>query len=203
MRVADSFRQITKCKYLYNIMPLNNIPSIIQKGILSYNLAEKVLHSSVALSEVQQRRSKVTIPGGLRLHDYANLYFTYHNPMLYRRQDKADYLCILVISADVLDMEDCIVSDRNAATDLARFYSAKEGINKLDFNKIYAQYWTSCDAFEQNNLKAIKCAEVLVPRQIPFDYILGAIVVSNQASDALQAMGFDRKILVKPTAFYR
>lgn len=203
LSTADSFYQITKHKHLYNITPLDNIPSIIRNGILCYNTAEKIHHTSIALSDVQSRRKDVQIPGGLKLHDYANLYFTYHNPMLYRRQDQADSLCILALSAEVLNIEDCVVSDRNAATHLVRFYSAEEGIRKLDFDKIYAQSWIHADTFEQSNRKAIKCAEVLVPYQVPYEYIVGACVVSEEAANILTAYGFDRQISIKPSVFYR
>lgn len=182
---------------------MDNVQSIMEYGILCYNSAEKFHHTSIALSGVQLRRSNVVIPGGLKLHEYANLYFTYHNPMLYRRQDQAENLCVFALSAEVLDIDNCVVSDRNAATELVRFYSAEEGISKLDFEKIYAQYWTQGNAFEQSNQKAIKCAEVLIPGQIPYDFIVGAYVVSNDAADVLKSKGFDRKIVVNPHVFYR
>lgn len=203
MNIADSFYEITKHKYLYNITLLDNIPSIIQNGILCYNSAERIHHISIALNDVQLRRNKVQIPGGLDLHDYANLYFSYHNPMLFLRQDQADSLCVLAISAEVLNLTDCVVSDRNAATNLVRFYSAEDGIQKLDFEKIYAQYWTHDNPFVQNNLKAIKCAEVLVPYQIPYEYIVGAYVVSDEAKNIIIANGFDRDVVVQPKVFYR
>lgn len=203
MNIADSFYRITQHRYLYNITSLDNIPSIIQRGILCFNSADNIHHTSIALSGVQLRRNNVQVPGGLKLHDYANLYFTYHNPMLYRRQDQADCLCILAVSAEVLDIDDCVVSDRNAAAELVRFYSAEEGIKKLDFEKIYAKYWTHENPFEQNNLKAIKCAEVLVPHHISYEYIVGACVVSDEVANILKASGFDRKISVNPQVFYR
>ena len=203
MSVSDSFLQITGQKYLYNITPLDNISSIIQNGILCYNAAQKLHHLSVALDEVQARRECVCVPGGYNLHDYANLYFTYHNPMLFRRKDQADVLCILALSATVLNIDDCVVSDRNAAASLVRFFSAEVGIRKLDFNKIYAQYWTEGDFFERRDRKAIKCAEILIPHHIPYEYVVGACVVSSAAEETLKNSGFDRKIIVKPSIFYR
>lgn len=78
----------------------------------------------------------------------------------------------------------------------------KAVISKGDYRK-YAQYWTQGNAFEQSNQKAIKCAEVLIPGQIPYDFIVGACVVSNDAADVLKSKGFDRKIVVNPHVFYR
>lgn len=55
-------------------MPLNNIPSVLQYGILSYHQAERIIHQSVAMPDIQSRRDDVTIPNSLKLHEYANLY---------------------------------------------------------------------------------------------------------------------------------
>jgi hypothetical protein len=139
----------------------------------------------------------------MKLHRYANLYFTYHNPMLYARQAQAENICILLISCSVLDTSGCIVTDRNAATDLVKFYPPEEGIRQIEFDKVFAQYWIHDDPYEQINHKAIKCAEVLVPHKVPYDQIMGACVVSENAKQKLQETGFDRTISVRPKVFYR
>ena len=61
---------------LHSIMPIANLPSVMAHGILSYERAAKLPHRSVALQPVQDRRDKKQVPGGLRLNQYANLYFT-------------------------------------------------------------------------------------------------------------------------------
>ena len=55
--------------------------------------------------------------------------------MLFLRKDIAEELCILVFSTEVLDLDGCVVSDRNAATDMVRFYSPLDGIEKLSLIK--------------------------------------------------------------------
>lgn len=175
----------------------------MEKGILCYNLVKNIKHESIAMNEVQRIRESVEIPNGLRLHQYANLYFTYHNPMLYKRQDEADNLCILAVSNKVLDIEGCVVSDQNAATNLVRFYEPDMGIEKIDFNKVFAQVWIHPNNRETMLHRAIKCAEVLVPNAIPYEYVIGACVVSEEVKIRLEEKGFNRKILVRPTYFYR
>ena len=71
-------------------MPLENIPSVIKVGILSHAKAAKLSHHSVALQRVQDLRDKVKVPGGLMLHQYANLYFHARNPMMYKRKEEAE-----------------------------------------------------------------------------------------------------------------
>ncbi len=72
---------------LYYITAIANVPSILKHGILSHKLAERLPHDSVAMPEIQERRSNKQIPGAGQLHDYANLYFDAHNPMLSKRRD--------------------------------------------------------------------------------------------------------------------
>lgn len=203
MFVSDIFTEITHKKYVFNITAICNIPSIIENGILCYDAVKKLPHHSIAINTVQDRRERVTIPNGLRLHRYANLYFDYNNPMLFKRKALAEEICVLAVTATILNNPHCILSDRNAATDLVKFYSALEGINQLDFNKIYAQYWVHDDPYEHSNHKAIKCAEILVPNCIPYEYIVGAYVVSHAAQKALFDYGFDKKTIINPQVFYR
>ena len=123
--------------------------------------------------------------------------------MLYKRQGQADDLCVLAISSSALDIDGCIVTDRNAATELVKFYSPEAGIDQIGFEKVFAKYWTHDDPYEQANHKAIKCAEVLVPYKIPFDLVKGAYVVSDEAKQKMIDAGFDRKTVVAPKVFYR
>ncbi|MBI1748033.1 MAG: DUF4433 domain-containing protein [Acidobacteria bacterium] len=67
---------------LHFIAPIANVPSIMQHGILSHKLAGPIHHGSLAMSEIQERRKNKQIPGARKLHEYANLYFDAHNPML-------------------------------------------------------------------------------------------------------------------------
>jgi ssDNA thymidine ADP-ribosyltransferase, DarT len=57
------------------IMPIENIPSVLARGILCHENAAKLYHKSVALRNVQDVRGQKQVPGGLKLHQYANLYF--------------------------------------------------------------------------------------------------------------------------------
>ena len=115
----------------------------------------------------------------------------------------AEDICVLAVKASILNVNGCVVSDRNAATDLVKFYSVEDGIGEIDFEKVYAQYWTHDNPFEQANHKAIKCAEILVPNCMPYEYIVGAYVVSCEAGEKIREMGFNKKVVVNPSVFYR
>ena len=92
-------REISELHY---IVPIGNLPNIVEHGILSHNQAARVAHGSVAMEEIQTRRRDKRIPGARSLHDYANLYFDAHNPMLSRLRERNDTICILRVGAGVL-----------------------------------------------------------------------------------------------------
>lgn len=111
---------------LHYITPIDNVDSILANGILSHRLVERVSHRSVAMQEVQDRRKNKVVPGGRKLHEYANTYFNARNAMLYLLKDDHAELCILRISTAVFDLDGVIVTDRNAASS-ARFSPVSTG----------------------------------------------------------------------------
>jgi hypothetical protein len=52
------------------IVPIATVPSILQHGILSNRRAERIVHDSIALQDVQDLRAKVKVPNGRALHEY-------------------------------------------------------------------------------------------------------------------------------------
>lgn len=187
---------------LQNIMPLVNIPSVLRHGILSHEEATRLPHDSVALSEIQERRDMKRVPGGLKLHQYANLYFCARNPMLFRRKNEAASLCVLRVDRHVLTLKDIVLSDRNASSDYVRFLKSPEGLRELNYELIFATYWTSDDPFDYWRRKSIKCAEVLVPHRVPADLIVGAYVINPTAEAKLREAGFDRPVTCNQNLFF-
>ena len=174
---------------LYNITAIANIPSIMKYGVLSHKRASELDHVSVAMEVIQERRHNKRIPGAGCLHEYANFYFDAHNPMLSKCRDMNDTICVLRIRADILDLPDVIIADRNASSDYARFYQVEEGIEALDGDLIFARYWVHPDdIIETWRHKLIKCAEVLVPDKISSHYIIGMYVANDTALHAVQSL---------------
>lgn len=192
-----------RSKFFYNIMPIENISSVVKNGILSYYNAMNIDHKSVALQPVQTRRENVIIPNGGKLHSYANLYFTYHNPMMYRRRNEANEFCVLAVNPSVLYFNGCILSDRNAAAELVRFYIPEIGLKEIDFDMIFAENWTDSNPYVQISKKSIKCAEILIPDRISYEYIVGAYVYNEKTKQGLLKSGFDKKVVINSKVFYR
>jgi len=190
-------------KELHYITLIANVPSIMQRGILSNELSKKVPHNSLAMEEIQAKRRNKRIPRARKLHEYANLYFDAHNPMLSRRRNRNDQICILRVNTSVLDLPDVIISDRNAASDWVRFNSVIDGLTALDKDKIYARYWTNVDnQYDLWENKSIKCAEVLIPDSVEPKYILGAYVANQTALKAFQQLNIQLTVSIKSAIFF-
>jgi hypothetical protein len=154
-------------------MPIANIASVLTKGVLSNERAEKLKHKSVALQAVQDKRHTKQVPGGLRVHQYANLYFHARNPMMYKRRDQAEELCVLRISLKVL--KDIYARDWRHPDDQIR----------------------------QWRHTARKCAEVLVPHVVEAHYLIGTYVVDEDARELLLEQEFKLPITVDSDLFFR
>nr|VFK16437.1 MAG: protein of unknown function (DUF4433) [Candidatus Kentron sp. LFY] len=155
------------------------------------------------MADVQDRRNKIQVPGGMRLHQYANLYFDARNPMMYKRLAQVEVLCVLCVSTDVLNLPGVVITDQNAASDYVRFYPPRFS-TFLDFDWICADDWRHPDdSIAYYRHKSAKCAEVLVPNTVPPSFIRKAHVVSDTARTALLATRFSKPVEVMPRLFFR
>ncbi len=191
-----------RVKELQCIMPLINIQSVLEYGILSYERAAKLKHHSVAMPEVQDRRDKKQVPHGLKLHQYANLYFHARNPMLFRRKDDDENICVLQISTEVLQIDGVVITDCNAASQYVRFYHPLQ-ISLLDFDAIFAVDWRhESDPAAYWRHRSQKCAEILVPHRVEPKFLAGAYVVSQDAARRLKRW-FHLPITIDHAMFFR
>lgn len=202
MKPSELYLDITGRTGVYNIQAIDNIPSIMKRGILSNEKAAAIEHISIAMNEIQNRRDGVFIPNGMPLHRYANAYFDSRNPMLFKRKDEKENLCILKIDRKILDLDGVIVSDCNAASRYAGFYSPEIGLKEIDFRLVFATDWRDENLNEYYKKKSIKCAEILVPYVIPYRFVTAVAVSSFEASQKLEKIGFDKTIVVEPQQFF-
>jgi hypothetical protein len=184
------------------IMPIANIPSVLQQGILAFEHTAKFVHDSVAMQPIQDRRDVKRVPGGLMLHRYANLYFHARNPMMFKRKDEASNLCILRVSTEVAKVDGVVLADRNASSDWVRFLDPSQWA-ELDFDAIYAMDWRHTDEIEFYRRRSKKCAEILVPERVTPNFLLGAYVVDDNAATKLREQGFALPVNVEPVLFFR
>jgi hypothetical protein len=191
-------------KELHYITPICNVHSIMTLGLLSHRRAEAVGHCSIAMEEIQTRRDKKTVPGGLALHEYVNLYINARNKMLFKIKDKHADLCVLGIDPGLLDLPGVIVADRNASSDYVRFEPAPNGLQYIDERLVYAHYWTHPDnPIEEFRHGSIMCTEVLVPDRVNPCYIMSAYVSCSEARSAIVKTGVNIAAAINSWLFFR
>lgn len=178
--------QRSDIKELHYIASMKNVLSILAGGILCHEAAEGVEHESVAWVEIQARRARKSVPNGLRLHQYANLYFDARTPMMYvlTRGGGHPELCVLRVSDAVLDLPGVVIADRNAARDYVAFGPSPEGLSRIDKDLVFADRWNLTD-----EAKGARSAEVLVPYRVPPEFIGGAYVSGEEGLQRFNALG--------------
>ncbi len=187
---------------LHFITAISNVPSILGHGILSHVRADQLDHDSVAMQEIQEIRANKQIPGAGCLHEYANLYFDAHNPMLSKCRNRNNEICVLVISHTVLELQGVIVSTQNASSDYTSFWPVNDGLARIDQERVYARYWTQGDYYDRIRHKSEKCAEVLVPGCVEPRFIIGAYVANQVAFDAFQALNSGLTVSIRGNMFF-
>lgn len=188
---------------LHYIAHIGNVPSILAQGILCYERAQVLSHVSVAMLEIQERRAKRIVPGGLPLHKYANLYICARNPMLYKRLGMHLDLTVLRVSTEVLDLPGTIIADGNASSDYTAFWPSPVGLERVQGDFVFAEYWTDDDLIEYWHKKRIKCAEVLVPGVVEPRFITGAYVSCQESKRRFRATGAHLPVTINGRLFFR
>lgn len=188
---------------LHNIMPLRNLASVRLLGILSHKEAARLPHADVSMQEVQEKRDTVTVPNGLALHEYANLYFCARNPMMYKRQSETYNLCVLRVSSDVFTLNGVVFTDQNAASPYVRFYRVQDGIAGMNFDMIYADDWRHPnDQVAYWRHRSVKCAEVLVPNVVEPRFITGAYVYDTSVQGQVAGLWPGLPTVVNKAIFF-
>lgn len=123
--------------------------------------------------------------------------------MLSRVRERNQDICILKLDATILDIKGVVLTDRNASSDYAAFYNTEMGLDNINFGLVYARSWIDDDYYNWLTKKSVKCAEVLVPNRIPFEYVKCAAVVDDIAKERLIRTGFNKQIVVEPACFFR
>jgi len=157
----------TRIKGLYYITHINNVPSILERGILSHERVEleKIPFTRIYDPDIVARRGEIRAPGGRTLWSFANLYFQPRNAMLYRvvffgEPIDADGIAILEVRDQILTRPDIFISTGNAASSYSDILPAQEGrklISKIrgDVNR---EWWNREDGSKRRMM-----AECLVP----------------------------------------
>lgn len=185
--------------YLYHLTHIDNIASIYRHGLLSHSRAHSsgLVTRDISDMNVQDRRSNRWL-GELPLHDYVPLYFTPRNPMLYRRLNIQDDIAILCMDSHLLMEEGTCFTDGNSASNGTQWSNQLEDLSQLDWNCIRGEYWTD---FEDGRRK--RCAEALVPNQIPANRIQRIYTRNRRAQwDVINALPHFVSVEARPGVYF-
>ncbi len=122
--------------------------------------------------------------------------------MLYKLQSRRDELCVLAVSPDVLDLPGVVVTDGNASGDYVRFAKAPAGLQIVNRELTFAEYWTDNDPIQYYRKKSAKCAEVLVPDRVEPRYLLGVYVCDDQVERTLRTVAPQMNVRVNAHLFF-
>jgi O-acetyl-ADP-ribose deacetylase (regulator of RNase III) len=193
-------------KSLYYITHVDNLPSILEHGILSHAQVEAQNVPFTPIYDTQivsHRRGRVT-PNGKSLWNFANVYFQPRNPMLYRviKEKDKKKIAIVGIQPGILNQPNSFISTGNAASSPSEILPSQEGINViLQLWKIIRNEWWN----DNDGSKRQIMAECLIPDKIPPDFVHTIYVFSHPLADQLrqQLSSFNIPIVPEPHMFFQ
>ena len=165
---------------LYYITHIDNLPSILEKGILSHERIEddQVQSARIYNTEIVNIRKEKNTPDQKSLWSYANLYFQPRNPMLYRlvHESRVSDLAVLGVSEKILQTPGVFISDGNAANTPTQFYPLSSGLKVLRQQRkiLQNEWWNTLDGSKRKIM-----AECLVPNSVGPEFI-NAVYVANE-----------------------
>ena len=184
---------------LYYITHIDNLPSILERGILSHERIEKegLQPARIYNADIVNRRRKKNTPDQKSLWSYANLYFQPRNPMMYRvvHENGAKDLAVISVTKEILQAPGVFITDGNAANDPTQFYSLSDGLKMLgqQWEIIQNEGWNALDGSKRKIM-----AECLVPDSVSPEFINSIYVADEGTRARLSGMVGYRSISVIP-----
>lgn len=200
-------------KYAFRITHIDNIPYILEKGLLRANSSDRSDDFvNIGDPQVIKLRTDMIIRG-IRLADYIPFYLGPRSPMLYviqhgyngvRRQEPQDIVyCVLRLDDVIKGNLECVFTDGHALSALTNYYG-KEQLGNIDkivnYDDVYASQWNNNDS--DIDLKRRKEAELLIKEDIAPGYIRGYIVYNDKAKEMLKSFGIAENMIVVAPNYY-
>ena len=186
---------------LYYITHVDNLPSILEKGIFSHEkIEEERVHTArIYNTEIVNRRKEKNTPDRKSLWSYANLYFQPRNPMMYRvvheKEKRAKDLAVVSVKIKVLQTPGVFITDGNAANDPTQFYTTSNGLRMIgqQWKIVQSEWWNSLDGSKRKIM-----AECLVPHRIDPEFINSIYVADEEIRSRLSTTVGYRSIPIIP-----
>lgn len=192
-------------KQLFYITHINNLPSILQQGILSHNIIEKqkINFTKIYDEEIVSKRKDIRITNNKSLWEYANLYFQSRNPMLYRvvHEQSAEKIAVLAVDWHVVKLPGVFITNGNAANFETDIITSGQDYWKIFTqlkNVFNSEFWNAEDGSKRKVM-----AECLIPDKISPNYIKEIYVVNDKvAGEIKQKIPNDISVIPEPNMFF-
>ena len=170
-------------KGLYYITHINNLPSILQRGILSHQRIqdEGIEFTPIYDEQIVADRGNRTTPDGKSLWRFANIFFQPRNPMLYRVliEKSLSEIVIIAVRPDILNTMGMCITTGNAASLLSEILPAPAGMKRLGkILKGTDKVWWKIEDGSKREIMA----ECLIPESIPPEYIQTVYVAKYEVA---------------------
>lgn len=193
-------------KGLYYITHIDNVPSILRRGILSHQRIqdEGIQFTPIYDEQIVANRGNRMTPDGKSLWRFANVFFQSRNPMLYRVliEKSVDEIVVIAVRPDILNTMGMYITTGNAASPLSEILPAPTGMKRLGkIIKGTDKVWWKIEDGSKREIMA----ECLIPEMIPPDFIQAIYVADYKTADKLRAsvfMGLPSTI-PEPNMFFR
>jgi len=178
---------------LYHFTHIDNLPGILENGILSTNMRQHlgISHRNIANEEIQGRRSMMTVTcgcGGV-VHDYVPFYFCKRSPMLYfinKNIVGQSQIIYLEFPIQLLEKYRSVFTDASANTnDPPNFYDDTSYLVNLDWEAIDTDDWGQ----QYDSTKGIirrKQAEALIYKTISLESLIKVVVYDGYSKGEVQ-----------------
>ena len=197
---------------LYYITHIDNLPSILERGILSDKRIESDRVQFVSMfkgkagdkSNISKRRKAKPQNSGKNLLHYVSLLFQPRNPMMYRAVSETgkDKLAVLELTGAILSEPGTFIADGSAVDELTQFYPTTQGLKRLQqqWRVIQNEWWKECDGSKRKIM-----AECLVPDQVRPEYIRSVVIADSTMKNWVQGTFKSRQfpIVCQPDLFFQ
>ena len=202
--MESKLRKKPQISGLFYITHIDNIPSILRKGIYCHDRIERehIEFTPIYDKGIVSNRKGISTPDGRTLWNFTNLYFQPRNPMLYRviNEKPINDIAVISVSPEILDRLDVYITTGNAAHSSSKILPIGEGLKSLSRIKkeTNIEYWK-----EQDGSKRKIMAECLVPDTVPPNVIQTIYVATRNVKENLEKkIPSSMPIVTEPNMFF-
>lgn len=166
----------------FHLTHIKNLQSIINNGILSRNELNHTAHpiQDISNTEIQKKRERQELIYGRMLHDYVPLYINPINPFLnsYKVRNSIRDLALIEVYPHILvQLQNTLFSDGNAAEIETNFFGRKDDLVHLDWKLLQKGEW------DESESKRVMCSEILIPDFVHRTYIQKIYINNHEILD--------------------